>query len=489
MYTIDSTFKKLQQEVVEGNQQLDLIFNSLPQSLALVNPNFEIQRVNKNFLSLYGVTNKDVVGRRCHEACFGRTEVCEGCLVKKALASKKVEKKIKAFPSGEVCEMTAQPVLNEAGEVTHVLDMRTNITELVEKERELQRIQFAMNQSSDEFWLFDKEWNVVYVSNSGSTNLGYSFHELKNANISKFNLLHRLESLPNLFDRLKKKKNIRIESVQYTNDGSTYPCEMNLSYFADESEFIYAVVRNISKRKKYENELIESRESAERASKLKSVFLANMSHEIRTPMNAIIGFSNFVLEEDLDDDTKAELKQEIKSNSDYLLSIINDIMEISQIESGNRKANPDNVELSVLMENILQEQQRKCPNTIQLSLNNNLPDKAMVLSDKNLLKQIMDRLIGNAVKFTGSGEVEIGCHYLENKKAYEFFVKDNGIGIAPHQIDEIFEPFHQLNSMMKGVGIGLTICKEHATMLKSKITVETEQGKGSRFSFRIKQTQ
>lgn len=231
MNSIDSTFRKLQQEVVVSNQQLDLIFNSLPQSLALVNPDFVIQRVNKNFLDLYGVSNNDVIGRKCHEACFGKKDICDGCLVKRALASKKTEKKIKSFPTGEICEMTAQPVLNELGEVTHILDMRTNITELVEKERELQRIQFAMNQSTDEFWLFDQNWKVVYASSSASNNLGYPVYELKGASIEKFNLLHRLENLPTLFERLRKKKNMRIESIQYKHDGSTYPCEMNLSFF------------------------------------------------------------------------------------------------------------------------------------------------------------------------------------------------------------------------------------------------------------------
>lgn len=481
------TFKELQREVVEGNQQLDLIFNSLPQSLALVNPNYEILRVNKHFLSLYGVKNEDVIGKQCFDACFDRKTVCEGCLVEKALESKKTEKRIKSFPTGEICEMTAQPVFNKQGEITHVLDMRTNITELVEKEKELQRVQFAMNQSTDEFWLFNKSWEVVYASKSASRNLGINAQELKGTHIEKFNLLHRLENLSQLFEKLKKKKNIRVESIQFKKDGSTYPCEMSLSYFADNEEFIYAVVSNISKRKKYENELIESRENAERASKLKSVFLANMSHEIRTPMNAIIGFSNFVLEEDLDDETKKELKTEIKSNSEYLLSIISNIMEISQIESGNRKTNNEKFAIQALFENLYFEHKSQSTNEIKLSYNINIPEfLPEIKSDKSLIKQIMERLLNNAFKFTSKGNIEMGVCYLEKKNALEFYVCDNGIGIDSIYYDEVFEPFHQLNSMIKGVGIGLTICKEHATLLDTKIQVKSTPGKGSNFSFRIK---
>ncbi|MDA3930044.1 MAG: PAS domain-containing sensor histidine kinase [Prolixibacteraceae bacterium] len=481
------TFKKLQQEVVERNQQLDLIFNSLPQSLALVTPDFEILRVNKLFLSLYGVKNEVVIGKRCHEACFGLESVCDGCLVEKALQSKKTEKRIKSFPTGEICEMTAQPVLNELGEVTHILDMRTNISELIEKEDELKRIQFAMNQSTDEFWLFDKSWNVAYASASASKNLGLSISELKGAHIEKFNLLHRLENLHILFEKLKKKKNIRIESIQYKRDGSTYPCEMNLSYFDDQGEFIYAVVRNISKQKKYENELIDTREKAEKASKLKSVFLANMSHEIRTPMNAIIGFSNFVLEEDLDDETKKELKSEIKENSNYLLSIISDIMEISQIESGNRVSNTTGFNAKDLLGNIYLEHSRSLKPELRLNLHVDLGESNAVLkSDKSLIKQIIERLLSNAIKYTSSGEIEFGCNYNFKKNAYDFYVQDSGIGIDFQYHDEIFEPFHQLNSMIKGVGIGLSICKEHAQLVNTKIKVESSLGKGARFSFRIK---
>jgi len=188
----------------------------------------------------------------------------------------------------------------------------------------------------------------------------------------------------------------------------------------------------------------------------------------------------------LDEATKQELKTEIKSNSDYLLSIISDIMEISQIESGNRKAQIASFNLPQLLENIYHEQGRNCPHGIRFTNHINLPDGFTVHSDKNLLKQIMERFIGNAFKFTGKGEVEMGCKLIESKKLIEFYVKDVGIGIPAHHLEEIFEPFLQLNSMMKGVGIGLTICREHASMLKSKIQVESEQGRGSVFSFRIK---
>ena len=483
----NSTYQELQKEFIENNNQLDLIFNTLPQSMALVNPNFEILRVNNNFLSLYGVKNEDVIGIKCHFACFGSEKVCDNCLVEKAIKSKKTEKKIKSFPNGEVCEMTARPVLNEQGEVTHILDIRTNITELVEKDREIRRIQFAMDQSADEFWLFNNKWEVIYASNAASKNLGYSISELKSIPLGRINMIDRLENLSDMMGQLRKKKNIRIESVQFKKDGNTYPCEMNLSYFYDMEEYVYAVVRDITKRKQRENALIESREKAEKALKLKSTFLANMSHEIRTPLNAIIGFSSFIMDEELEAETKIELKKDIVENSNYLLSIISDIMEISQIESGNRNTEAVDFNVAGLLNNIYNDFSGFTTETLHLDLSLNIPDSLLILkSDKSMINKIMTYLLKNAFKFTSKGMITIGCTYDERKKGYNFYVEDTGIGIEKEYFTEIFEPFFQIDPMVKGTGIGLTICQGLALILDSKIKVESMVTKGSKFSFIIK---
>jgi PAS domain S-box-containing protein len=483
----DSTYQELQKEIFENNNQLDLIFNTLPQSMALVNPDFEILRVNGNFLSLYGVKNEDVIGMKCYNACFGRENVCENCLVERAIKSKKTEKKIKSFPNGEVCEMTARPVLDDKGEVTHILDIRTNITELVEKDREIRRIQFAMDQSADEFWLFNNKWNVIYASNAASKNLGYSISELKSIPLGRINMIDRLENLSDLMAQLRKKKNIRIESVQFKKDGNTYPCEMNLSYFYDMEEYVYAVVRDITKRKQRENALIESREKAEKALKLKSTFLANMSHEIRTPLNAIIGFSGFIMDEELDAETKNDLKKDIIENSNYLLSIISDIMEISQIESGNRNTETTDFNVAGLLNNIYNDFSCFSTESLHLDLNLNIPDSLLIMkSDKSMINKILTYLLKNAFKFTSKGMITIGCSFDERKKGYNFYIEDTGIGIEKEYYTEIFEPFFQIDPMVKGTGIGLTICQGLASMLDSKIKVESIVSKGSKFSFFIR---
>ncbi len=487
MISQSTTYQELQKEVLESTHQLDLIFNTLPQSMALVNPSFEILRVNQNFLSLYGVKNEDVIGMKCHYACFKRENVCEGCLVERAINSKKTEKKIKSFPNGEVCEMTARPVLNDAGEITHILDIRTNITELIEKERELQRIQFAMDQSTDEFWLFNNKWEIIYVSNAASKNLGYNIGELMHIPMERINMLSRLVSLTELMNQLRKKKNVRIESIQFKKDGNTYPCEMNLSYFADGDEYIYAVVRDITKRRQRENALIETMEKAEKASKLKTSFLANMSHEIRTPLNAIIGFSSFVLEEDLDSETKKELKTDILENSNYLLSIISDIMEISQIDSGNRIADISEFNVAGMLNTLYNEYTIFTTDQLHFDINLNIPENKLLLrSDKNIIHKILVNLLKNAFKFTSKGIITLGCIYDDKKGAYQFSVEDTGKGIKKENMSEIFEPFNQIDPMIKGIGIGLAICRGLAEIIDTKIKAESTINKGSKFYFNIR---
>jgi signal transduction histidine kinase len=204
-------------------------------------------------------------------------------------------------------------------------------------------------------------------------------------------------------------------------------------------------------------------------------------------MNAIIGFSNFILEEEIDTDTKNELKKEINNNCNYLLSIIGDIMEISQLESGNRSVEKNEFNVPGLLKTIYDEQSRNCPEPIAFYLIDDLQESLAILnSDKKIIKQVIERLIGNAFKFTSTGTVEFGCTFSSKKEIFEFFVTDTGIGIPYENQEEIFEPFHQLNPMIKGTGVGLTICKTYTSMLHSQIKVESVPGKGSAFSFRIK---
>ncbi len=245
--------------------------------------------------------------------------------------------------------------------------------------------------------------------------------------------------------------------------------------------------------KQINQELIIAKEKAEESDHLKTAFLQNMNHEIRTPMNAIMGFAN-LLEDNFNN--KEKLKQFsaiINNRTRYLLEIINDILDISKIESGQLPVNYEECDLSLLFEDltsICEEQQiRMNKQHIKFSLHSYCdPSEAFIIVDKVKLKQIFINLISNALKFTENGKIEGGCK-LDTNHNLIFYVSDTGIGIPVDKQDCVFERFVQLNQntdkLTQGTGLGLSIVKGLVHLLGGEIFLESEYGKGSTFSFTI----
>ena len=238
-------------------------------------------------------------------------------------------------------------------------------------------------------------------------------------------------------------------------------------------------------RKKMIADLIKSKEKAEESDQLKSAFLANVSHEIRTPMNGILGFLELLKEPDLSEEEKAAYIKIVNKSGQRLLDTINDIIEISRIESGELEVFEDEVCLSEVFNyyyDFFKPQTDQIG--LQLILNNQLNknDDCMV-TDRHKLDGILTNLIKNAIKFTKQGSVEIGC-YAEKEKLL-LYVKDTGIGIPAHRINAIFERFVQadihITRAHEGSGLGLSIVKAYTEALGGELNLESEPGKGSKF--------
>ncbi len=252
---------------------------------------------------------------------------------------------------------------------------------------------------------------------------------------------------------------------------------------------VVAVIRDFSERIKFENELIRAKEKAEESDRLKTSFLQNMSHEIRTPLNAICGFSSFLSNPDISDEKRKNFVSIIQNGSSRLLAIVSDVLTISALETKQEKVKIEKVSINPIVFEILEtfEQQAKNKKII-LSAKRQLSDKlAEVYTDKNKLEQIITNLIKNALKYTNEGCIEFG--YILKQNELEFFVKDSGIGIIPQLQEKIFERFRQsdqsLSANRSGTGLGLSIAKGFVELLKGKIWVESEMGKGSTFYFTI----
>lgn len=235
----------------------------------------------------------------------------------------------------------------------------------------------------------------------------------------------------------------------------------------------------IQKRKDNEAKLLEALKKAEESDKLKSAFLANVSHEIRTPLNAIVGFSELIAQTD-DEEDKKQYLEIVKTNNHLLLSLINDILDLSKIESGRIDLTESPVNLSELCQELCHVHQlRTKPGVKVIFDEQNTP--LLLYTDRYRLTQIYSNLIGNAVKNTDAGSITVG--YRQEREKVVFFVRDTGQGIPPEKQEVIFNRFEKLNSNAQGFGLGLSICKSLLEKMGGNIGLTSKVGEGTEFRF------
>ena len=260
--------------------------------------------------------------------------------------------------------------------------------------------------------------------------------------------------------------------------------DLLLQRFADISLQLKQANAQLEEANRKLKEYEEKAKAAENASRMKTLFLANMSHEIRTPLNAIEGFARIMVEADSLND-RVNYLEIIESNNRRLLSLVNEILDLSRVEAGEISIKESKIDLNYLLDSIKQIFKFRCPESVKLTWNK--PSVAvMMVTDEDKLAQVFSNLISNALKHTVRGSITYGYQFLNDNREIEFFVSDTGSGIDPNFIDQIFNTFASKDAdQNKGYGLGLALCKIIVEKMGGSINVKSSLNVGSTFTFRL----
>ncbi|HAH25233.1 MAG TPA: hypothetical protein DCL77_16005 [Prolixibacteraceae bacterium] len=363
---------------------------------------------------------------------------------------------------------------------------------LNEKVENLRRLATVVSDSNDAIILHDPNGKILAWNRGAIETYGYTEAEALRKNVRDIVAECDREAAQTLIRKIMQGKIIKsFELKRTTKVGRILDVWLTTTLIRDKKGNPVAIAtteRDITERKQIEMELIAAKEKAEESDRLKSAFLANMSHEIRTPLNSIIGFSDLLLDPYFEKEQHDRFVGIIRENGNNLLEIISNIMELSKIEAGQIQINKRLILASELISNISEEHLLKAKEKgIEFKVVRSHSSYIIIDSDELKIKKILDNLIGNAIKFTTNGSIELGLKKVGD--FVQFQVKDTGIGISEEFYQQIFVPFRQVESALTrkygGNGLGLAISKSLAELLGGTIWMESVKGKGSTFYFTI----
>jgi len=501
--------KTIEKKYHEIDKHLQRIFEESAIGMGLTDLKGKFIQVNPAFCRMLGYSKKELISKLITDITYSE-DIADQLQYQKKLLSGKIksyqfQKRYVRKDGKLIWVLLSSTMVNDSnGKPLHIIGQVQDTTEKVNAEEKLKESEerFRMIFEKGQFGLAISDSNYKFIAANPAfcQMMGYSAKELSALTFADITPpLQRDVDTENVLSMTKGKINHYQTEKQYLRkDGTTFWGSLVTTPVHDyegKIAFYIAMVQDISERKRLEKELLHAKEKAELADKLKTAFLCNMSHEIRTPMNAIMGFAELIENNELLPEKRMAYAKTINHRANDLLNIINDIIDVSKIESGTLNIIEEPGFLNIVLDEIKQFFKTRNENLIkkpiEFIVHNTLKSgQNKILCDFQRLKQVLINLAENALKFTYSGFIEIGCELIDDKKNILIYVKDTGIGIPKNKQSLIFDRFRQVDEALYGkksggAGLGLSISKGLIELMKGKLWVESEEGKGSVFYFTI----
>ncbi|TDD97961.1 PAS domain S-box protein [Flavobacterium cellulosilyticum] len=490
--------KKAEDSLRKSEEKIKSIFNLANSGIVLTDIKGNFLEFNHKWLEMLGYTPEEMKKLTnlniTHPNDIEKTKLWGNKVYNAEIERYQIEKRyITKDKSVFWGEESVSVIKDEHNKIINTVGIISDISERKYTQEKIKQLSQAVEQSPVTIIITNTSGEVEYANPKFYETTGYTVEEILGKNLTIIKTNHTSsDEYKQLWQTISSGNEWFGEFHNRKKDGTLYWESASISpiinSFGKITHYI-AIKEDITERKRVEKQLIKAKEKAEESDRLKLAFLANMSHEIRTPMNGILGFTELLKETQLDREVQQEYIGIIEKSGVRMLNIINDIINISKIESGQ-------VELSLSETNINEQmlyiqtffKPEATLKGITLIASKLLPlNEAIIKTDLEKIYAILTNLVKNALKFTNSGTIEFGCFKKENN--LEFFVKDTGLGISKSQQKIIFERFRQANDTTsrshEGSGLGLAISKAYVKKLGGKIWLESEENKGSSFYFTI----
>ena len=493
--------KKAEDELVRKHEEMLSIFEAINEMIYVADPNtYELLFVNDCVKKGF---NKNLLGEKCYAVFHNLNSPCEFCtnneIFGKNLGSTHIWE-TQNNTTGRFYRCIDKAIEWSDGRTVR-FEMAIDVHESKMAEQAViennKKLEMISTFARDAIISIDNKGDVTFWNAAATKLFGYSYEEVIGQKLHDFIMPEKYRaSHENAFSRFKDTGegsviNNTIELLARRKDETEFMVELSISSTKLNGEWnAVSIMRDITERKKIEERILQAKIDAENANRTKSEFLANMSHELRTPLNSVIGFSDILLEGYFGElnDKQTNYLDNISNSGKHLLKIINTILDISKIESGNMKLYREELNVKdIVNEMISLLQPLALKKSIELSVSFE-HEQNLLEADEARVKQILYNLLGNAIKFTeNDGYISIKTRN-ENDDIL-FSVMDTGIGISPANQNKLFEPFIQADSdssrKYEGTGLGLTLVKELVELHGGNISLKSELGKGSEFTFKI----